>query len=318
MQNGMDILLVRNNKNIGFVKAVNQGMKLADAAYVCIMNNDTIATKGWLSELILVMESYPEVGLLNPSSNTSNQSPEEGESMEAYAKGLNRFKGEIQELSVCRGFCMVMRKEVIERIGIFDEVYDLGYFEETDYSKKAVMKGFKIARAKASYVYHKGSVSFKEVQGNKELFKKNESIFFERWGRPVRVAYLVESVEDRSKINEIATGIARNGHQVIIFLKNGLDWPVDLDHFDIRKSGASSLFFGIDLIYKILKRTGKKRIDILLTENRLFGKFLKAIRPLHGAEVMIEPRKEELISLLKDKSKGLEGLRPYGPIGQEG
>lgn len=318
-QNGMDLLLVRNNKNIGFVRAVNQGMKLADAEYICVMNNDTIAAKGWLSELMLVMEARPEIGLLNPSSNTSNQSPEEGESIEAYAKGLDRFKGEIQELSVCRGFCMVIRKGVIERVGTFDEVYDLGYFEETDYSKKAALNGFRIARAKASYVYHKGSVSFKEVRGSDALFKKNESIFFERWGRQVRVAYLIERTGDRNKINGIVTDIARSGHQIIIFLKNGLDWPVDLDHFDIRRSDTNSLFFGIDSIYKILKRKRKKRIDLLLTENRLFGGFLKAIRPLHGAKVIVAPRREELVSLLKDRCvRRVEGLRPYGPIGREG
>lgn len=294
-RNGADTLLVRNNKNIGFVRAVNRGMALADAAYICIMNNDTVATKGWLSELILVMEARPDIGLLNPSSNTSNQSSAEGAS------------GGIQELSVCRGFCMLIRKEVIESIGVFDEIYDLGYFEETDYSKKAVLKGFRIARARASYVHHKGSVSFKEAQGSDALFKKNENIFFERWGRPVRVGYLVETIDDRNKINEIATDIARNGHQVIIFLKNGLDWPVGLDHVDIRRSDASSLFFGIDSIYKILKRKRKKRIDLLLTENRLFGKFLNLIRPLHGADIIIRPQMEEVINLLKDRSRSLEG-----------
>ena len=278
-------------------------MKLADSDYVCIMNNDTIATEGWLSGLISVMETHADIGLLNPSSNTSGQFPDKGESVYSYAAQLKKYIGEIQELSVCRGFCMVIRKEVIEKVGVFDEIYDLGYFEETDYSKKSISKGFKIARAKGSYVYYKENVSFKEVERSEELFKKNESIFFERWGHPVRVAYFVDKQGSGNNINEIAVGIARDGHQIIIFLKNGIDWPVGIDHFDIRRVDVNPLLFGMISTYKILKRKRKKRLDVILTDNLLFGKFLEVIKIFHGADVVIKPRKEDLVGLLNEKSK---------------
>lgn len=42
----IDVKLIRNEENLGFVKAVNQGLKASGAPYVCIMNNDTIATPG--------------------------------------------------------------------------------------------------------------------------------------------------------------------------------------------------------------------------------------------------------------------------------
>jgi len=71
----LDLMLIRNSRNLGFVKAVNQGIGASDAPYLCIMNNDTIATAGWLNELVDVIEANKEMGLINPSSNTSGQYP---------------------------------------------------------------------------------------------------------------------------------------------------------------------------------------------------------------------------------------------------
>ena len=73
---GARVLLIRNENNLGFIKAVNQGMKLSGAPYICLINNDTIVTKGWLAEMIRVAEGSPRIGLINPSSNTLGQKPD--------------------------------------------------------------------------------------------------------------------------------------------------------------------------------------------------------------------------------------------------
>ena len=54
----INLELIRNERNLGFVKAVNQGIVLSDAPYLCIMNNDTVATAGWLEVMINAMESH--------------------------------------------------------------------------------------------------------------------------------------------------------------------------------------------------------------------------------------------------------------------
>jgi len=97
-----EVSVVRNGQNTGFVKAANQGMRMSVAPYVCIMNNDTIATNGWIKEMVSVMESDPAVGIVNPSSNTSGQFPEPGESIENYAMRLKQYAGHFQELYTCR------------------------------------------------------------------------------------------------------------------------------------------------------------------------------------------------------------------------
>ncbi len=299
---GLDLLLIRNDKNLGFVKAVNQGIVASEAPYLCIMNNDTIAASGWLSEMIKVMESNRSIGLLNPSSNTSGQFPGEM-SIAEYAETLKQYKGQIQELYTCRGFCMVVTRDVIKKVGLLDEIYHVGYFDDTDYCKRAQALGYKTARAKAAYVFHKENVSFKTLKNNKDLFSDNERIFFKRWGRHVRVGYFVDKSLSSKKADCIATKVARNGHQITVFLKKGLEWPVVIDHFDIRRVDLSPFFFNLASIYKVLKRKKKKKIEVLLTDDKLFGAILNMTKSLHGADVIVKPSTDVVLKLLEEKSK---------------
>lgn len=298
----INAILIRNDENLGFAKAVNQGILASDAAYVCIMNNDTLAAPGWLQEMIDVMASHPEIGILNPSSNTSGQFPG-NKPVDDYAASLKPLSGQIQELYRARGFCMLIRREIVEKTGLFDESYGRGYFEETDYSYRAQGAGIRIARAKGAYVYHKESLTFKGLTDREELFRRNERIFQEKWGRPLKVGYVLDRIDSKERISDIAVSVARAGHQISIFLKNGLEWPVGIDHFDIRRVSVSRFFFGLSAFLKIIKRKRRKKLDIILTDNPAVGDFLKKIKSMNESDIVIGAEKAEFIRLLKDKSK---------------
>ncbi|MFA5142632.1 MAG: glycosyltransferase family 2 protein [Candidatus Omnitrophota bacterium] len=298
----MTVELIRNETNLGFVKAVNQGIRFSDAPYICIMNNDTIATDGWLEAMIKAMETNSGVGLINPTSNTFSHYPDDNETIDEYAARLRLFSDAIQELHCCRFFCTVIKREILEKLGPLDEIYHLGYFDDTDYCKRAQALGYRTARAKSAYVYHKENTTFKKLADNSALFKANENIFLKRWGRHVRVGYFVDKVRSRERIEAIAIDVARRGHQVFIFIKKGLEWPVGLDHYNIVKVEVSPRLFGIVSLYKILKRKKKKALEILLTDNPLFGAVLNILKFLHGADLFVSAGKEELVDRLKERS----------------
>ncbi|MDD5136154.1 MAG: glycosyltransferase family 2 protein [Candidatus Omnitrophica bacterium] len=295
--------IIRNEENLGFVKAVNQGIRFSDAPYICIMNNDTVATEGWLETMVAAMEGHKDVGLINPTSNTFSHDPDAGETIDQYAAKLRRFTNKVQELHCCRFFCTVIKREVLEKLGPLDEIYHLGYFDDTDYCKRAQGLGYRTARAKGAYVYHKENTSFKKLRDNSALFKANEKIFLERWGRHVRVGYFLDKIRSKEKINEVAVEAARSGHQIFLFIKKGLEWPVGLDHYDIVRVDVNPHLFGIVSIYKILKRKKKKGIEVLLTDSPLFGAVLNLTRFLHGSDVFVNVRKEALMDRLKERSK---------------
>jgi GT2 family glycosyltransferase len=300
--------IIRNDENLGFAKGVNQGIAASNAPYICVMNNDTIAAPGWLEEMMNVMAAHPEIGILNPSSNTSGQKGSDPATRNSRSGSdpfcqvrSDPFCNQVQELYRARGFCMLIRREVIEKIGLFDESYGRGYFEETDYSCRVQAAGFRIARAKGSYVYHKESLTFNRLADKEDLFRRNEKIFREKWGMRLNVGYILDKVISKERVNDIAVGVARSGHQISIFLKKGLEWPVAIDHFDIRKVDVGRVFFGFSALLKILKRKKKKKLDIILTDNPALGRFLRNMESLHGSDVIVHPDKERLIDLLKGK-----------------
>ncbi len=285
--------LIRNETNLGFVKAVNQGMHLSTSPYLCLMNNDTVATSGWLEEMVGVMDANPGAGIVNPSSNTFGQTEE-------YAASLSRFSLKTQELYSARGFCMLIKKEVIDTIGIFDESFSMGYFEETDFSYRARKAGFGIFRAKGAYVRHKENTSFKELDDNARIFDRNEKIFFERWGRPVHIGYFSSRSVNRAE--DTAREAARAGYRIAVF-HNAKSAPVSFDHINIRNVRSKTNFFMLESLYSVIRRMKKKKLDILVTDDKLFGGILSGIKFLHGAEVMVDPDIGGLLKLAESISK---------------
>ena len=83
---------------------------------------------------------------------------------------------------------MVLRKEIVSEIGYLSGIYGMGYFDDTDYCKQAQKIGARTVRAKASYVYHKGSVSFSKLKEKGRILRENEEKFIKKWGRVIVAA----------------------------------------------------------------------------------------------------------------------------------
>ncbi|MFH1790359.1 MAG: glycosyltransferase family 2 protein [Candidatus Omnitrophota bacterium] len=277
---GIDARVITNKENAGFVGAVNQGMRFSDAPYVCVMNNDTVVTAGWLGEMIDIMGAHEAIGLINPSSNTSCQLPGKLD-VDSYALTLQNMKGGFQELYTCRAFAMVVKRAVIEKIGYLDDDYGMGYYDDTDYSKRAQAAGYLTVRAKASYVWHRESQSFSKIKEKGRIFTENEKKFNARWGRLLRIGYVVPRAGTAGEEERIAANInaiAKSGHQVWVFSVKSVKERLKLiDHESIRFYLYPSLFFRLVALYKILKRRRKKRLDLILTNDapalNLFGVF---------------------------------------------
>lgn len=270
-EEGEKAVVIKNEENQGFIKAVNQGMRYSNAPYVCIMNNDTVATDGWLGESIAIFRKNDDIGVINPSSNTSCQFPGKLD-IESYAKTLDAFKGKYQELYTCRAFSMVVKRAVIEKIGYLDDSYGMGYFDDTDYCKRAQASGYRTVRAKASYVYHKESQSFSRIKEKSEIFLRNENRFVSKWGRQLRVAYILPALEHSAEIDRVSSninGMAKQGHQVWIFTRSAFNAKLTLiDHENIRFYFYPAIFFNAVVLYKIWKRKGKKKLHVIVTNSK--------------------------------------------------
>src|SRR5216684_3019159 len=80
-------------------------------------------------------------------------------------------------------FCVAIRRDVVEEIGLLDEVYGLGYYEDDDYCRRASQANYKLVIADDVFVHHDHSVSFDKLGAKAaELMARNRGIFERRWG----------------------------------------------------------------------------------------------------------------------------------------
>jgi GT2 family glycosyltransferase/radical SAM superfamily enzyme YgiQ (UPF0313 family)/Flp pilus assembly protein TadD len=183
-----DVRIIRNQSNTGFGHACNQGARAADGEYLVFLNNDTIPLEGWLTALIDDIEAHPDVAVVG-----SKLLYEDGTIQHA---GVAFSRVTFSPYHIYRGFpadsppvnrrrelqcvtaaCMLVRREVFESSGGFDEGYRNG-FEDVDLCLKIRERGWRIVYQPKSVLYHLES----RTPGRKDHERDNAGRLFERWG----------------------------------------------------------------------------------------------------------------------------------------
>ena len=284
-KNPEQVALIINSENLGFVKAANRGIKKSTAPYVCLLNNDTQVAKGWLTEMVKVAEARDDIGIVNPNSNTLGWKPKKRQSLEAVAQELKSYSGEYSRLPWASGFCMLIKRKVIQKVGLFDEIYGMGTFEDADFSKRAQGLGYSCVCARASYVYHRERRSFIKFKKFDRDFERNRQIFFSKWGRIERILYILTKHNPAytEKVNREAVKLACQGDTIWIFLK-GKDRREINGHSNVYVYNLPRPFFSLISIWRILKR--KKKFDKICVDDKDYAKRLNNFKLLHKAEVI--------------------------------
>ena len=90
-----------------------------------------------------------------------------------------------QQVDRIVGFCLLFKREVLEKIGLLDERFSPGHYEDDDYCMRARNAGYQLIIAGDVFIFHHGSASFiqKEVGKVQQLIEQNRHKFIEKWGR---------------------------------------------------------------------------------------------------------------------------------------
>lgn len=170
--------LIEHDKNKGYTKAVNTGLKASSAPYVVTLNSDTIVTPFWLDGLVRCMLSAPEIGITGPLSNAASwqnvpylygadgkfaiNTLTEELTPDNMAYIVRKASHQIYpRSSFVNGFCFMVRRAVLDAVGYMDEdAFPTGYGEENDFCIRAQDAGFELAYADDTYVFHAKSKSF--------------------------------------------------------------------------------------------------------------------------------------------------------------
>ena len=156
-QEGIDH--VANKENLGIAKAWNQGIERSKGDYICIINNDIIASKGWLSSLIEEYEKVPDAGVMGPGTREGLLDYNFEKYSGSYVK---KMKG-VREKHLS-GWCFLVHKDKFREAGVFSEEYKVGYCEDTDFRLRLKQKGWESYVTGAAFVHHFGNITLGKIK----------------------------------------------------------------------------------------------------------------------------------------------------------
>lgn len=194
-----EITLIKNKENLGFAGGNNEGFKVARGEFFLMLNNDTEVEADFLQPLINKMNSDPAIGAISPKLvyyGTEGIIQYAGSSIINPYTGRSSFIGNKQkdseqfnccvQTNYAHGAAMMVRRKVVEEIGMMADLYFL-YYEELDYCERIKRAGYSIWYAGESVVYHKESMTVGKENPLKTYYMtRNRLVFMRRNVKGIR------------------------------------------------------------------------------------------------------------------------------------
>jgi len=182
----IEMILLENEQNLGFIKTVNKLVKHTNNHFV-LLNTDTEVPPFWIERLMYPIFEMKNIASTTPFTNAGticsfpnylednvifeNMSVEE---LDGYFQYVN-FEKTFIEIPTGVGFCMGVNKNLVDKIGMFDEIFGKGYGEENDWCQRAIQAGYKNIHVPNLFVYHKHGGSFPSEE-KQRLISQNLSV----------------------------------------------------------------------------------------------------------------------------------------------
>lgn len=177
------------DENKGFAAAVNLGLMMAKGTTIVLLNNDILVTANWLRNMLICLESDPNIGMVGPVTNYISGEQQikvpynRVDQMPEFARKHNVSNPELwRDTEWLRGFCLLFRRELFEEIGYWDEGFEIGNYEDNDYNIRVRLAGKRLVIAADTFIHHYGSVSIKAI-GHliAESNVRNEAYYLAKW-----------------------------------------------------------------------------------------------------------------------------------------
>jgi GT2 family glycosyltransferase len=173
-----NLTIITNKENLGWVKALNQGIKAGDGDYVCFLNNDTLVTDMWLDKLISRFDNH--IAAVGPISNAVS-----GRQHISH----NRAGIIVEQTKFLIGFCLLIRRDVLDMLYkldsyYLDERFGLGSSEEIDLAIRINKLAYSMLICRDVYIHHFYSKTLSLVTDDLMKYHKEKSeVLIQKWGQ---------------------------------------------------------------------------------------------------------------------------------------
>ncbi len=182
--------VVLNGENLGFAAATNQGVRVATGHMLVFLNNDTVVTRGWLCAMVRALRQHQRWGLVGAVTNAIGNEAKisvgysEVTGLDAWAEEyVWKHRGKSFPLGMAALFCAGLRREVWEEVGELDERFEVGMFEDDDYSRRIRAAGYEIRCLEDCFVHHWQQASFRllDKEEYERIYEANRRRFLQKW-----------------------------------------------------------------------------------------------------------------------------------------
>ncbi|MFH1582815.1 MAG: glycosyltransferase [Candidatus Falkowbacteria bacterium] len=298
----LDLKYIVNNQNLGFAKAVNQGIKAANAEYILLLNSDVIVKPGAVADMLKYLEKEERVGIVGPkfiypggaNQLSSGKFPNFWRELLRFTTlykilpfGIfNKDFKNLRSVDWLSGGCMLIRIKLIRQIGMFDENYFFGT-EDKDFCLRAKAAGSKVIYYPKPQVTHCHGLSSggRRSVGRLEMEREAENYFLRKnFKKKIISRFLIRRMYDA---------------KILVF---------NLFEFGSKTKKYQPIDATVAVTYKCNSRC--KMCNIWQTENptdlpiNYFYNLSKSLKYINisGGEAFLRPDLPEIIKIIKHSS----------------
>lgn len=303
------ITVVRNEENVGFLRACNQARDLLSSPYVLFLNNDTIVHPGAIEAAMSCIGSDPKIGAVGGRIILPDGRLQEAGNIlwsdgtcQGFARGKKPDASEVmfrRPTDYCSGAFLLTRTELFQSFGGFDERYLPAYYEETDYCVNLWKAGYKVIYEPRAAVTHfefgsaeLSAKAFSLMAINREKFLlKHRDFLSVRDAPPIKRKNLIGSrvpkefrsrkrilyVEDRIPNQVLGAGFPRSNYNIQIL--HNLGFEITVFSSNGYPFSWSDNYRDIDPQIEIIRNVGLEHFMAFMKERQGYYDVIWVCRP---------------------------------------
>ena len=173
------VTVITNPENMGCAAAWNLGVKAASTYWIAILNNDIIVSPDWLHGLFESAER-DSLDIVSPAFREGDDNYD----ISLYSWEFTSRMGKVSRMGIAQGVCFMVQRRVVEVVGLFDENFRIGQFEDADFFRRAKDAGFRLGTTGRSFIHHFGSVTQNSIRRSRDARPyeaENRAYFRRKW-----------------------------------------------------------------------------------------------------------------------------------------